>query len=235
MRPRIAQRIQHRIARARAVFRRRRDVVSVAAHAEADELRVDARAARLRVLELFEHDGTAAIAEHEAVAIADPTGGCALRDRRCAWTAPSACPKPPRPHGVVAISPPPATITSASPYWMVRMPSPMAWVDVVHAVTTPRFGPFRLYLIDRCPEIMLMIDAGTKNGEIFFGIAAGLVVRVVLGLDGPEAADAGAARRRRSDPDWSCWKSMPESATACMPAADAVVHERIHAARFLRR
>src|SRR4051812_49654687 len=81
-----------------------------------------------------------------------------------------ACPKPPRPQGVVAISPPPATITSASPYWMVRMPRPMAWVDVVHAVTTPRFGPFRLYLIDRCPEIMLMIEAGTKNGEIFFGL-----------------------------------------------------------------
>jgi hypothetical protein len=53
-----------------------------------------------------------------------------------------AWPKLPSPQRVVAISPPPATITSASPYWMVRMPSPIACVEVVHAVTTPRFGPF---------------------------------------------------------------------------------------------
>jgi len=54
-----------------------------------------------------------------------------------------AWPKLPKPMRVVAISPPPAMMTSASPYWIVRMPSPMACVEVVQAVTTPRFGPFR--------------------------------------------------------------------------------------------
>ncbi len=103
-----------------------------------------------------------------------------------------AWPKPPRPHSVVAISAPPATMTSASPYWMVRMPRPMACVEVVQAVTTPRFGPCRPKRIDRCPEIMLMMDAGTKNGEILRGLFA-FEISVVLGLDGAEAADAGAA------------------------------------------
>jgi hypothetical protein len=48
----------------------------------------------------------------------------------------------------------------------------MAWVEVVQAVTTPRFGPRRPYWIDRCPEIMLMMEAGTKNGEILRGLEA---------------------------------------------------------------
>src|SRR6185436_2660013 len=55
-----------------AILRRCRDVVRIAAHAEADQLRVDARAALLRVLELFEDDRAAAIGEHEPVAIAIP-------------------------------------------------------------------------------------------------------------------------------------------------------------------
>ena len=37
---------------------------------------------------------------------------------------------------------------------------------VVQAVTIARFGPLKPYLIDTWPEIMLMIDAGTKNGEM---------------------------------------------------------------------
>ena len=63
-------------------------------------------------------------------------------------------------------------MTSASPYWMVRMPKPMACVEVVQAVTTPRFGPFRPKRIERCPAIMLMMVAGTKNGEILRGLFA---------------------------------------------------------------
>ena len=42
-------------------------------------------------------------------------------------------------------------------------------VLVVHAVTTARFGPVKPYLIETCPEIMLMIVPGTKNGEILRG------------------------------------------------------------------
>jgi hypothetical protein len=37
---------------------------------------------------------------------------------------------------------------------------------VVQAVTMARLGPVKPYLIDRWPEIMLMIEAGTKNGEM---------------------------------------------------------------------
>ena len=36
---------------------------------------------------------------------------------------------------------------------------------VVQAVTIERFGPYSPYMIDSCPEIMLMIEPGTKNGE----------------------------------------------------------------------
>ena len=77
---------------------------------------------------------------HEAVAILVPGPAGALRivvalDSALAW------PKLASAVGVVAISPPPAMMTSASPYWMVRMPRPIACVEVVQAVTTPRFGP----------------------------------------------------------------------------------------------
>ena len=37
---------------------------------------------------------------------------------------------------------------------------------VVQAVTIAMFGPVKPYLIDTWPEIMLMIEAGTKNGEM---------------------------------------------------------------------
>src|SRR5882757_710637 len=139
------------------------------------------------------------------------SAGESLRvERAFAW------PKPPRPLGVVAISPPPAIIMSASPYWIVRIPSPMAWVDVVHAVTTPRFGPFRPYLIDRCPPIMLTIEAGMKNGEIFRGppfrklsYSCSMVPRP------PMPAPQTAPQRSAS----SLLKSIPDSVTAWIPAA----------------
>ncbi|MNT80303.1 hypothetical protein D3C72_2197420 [compost metagenome] len=63
-------------------------------------------------------------------------------------------------------SAPPAIMTSASPYSIMRADVPMQCRPVVQAVTTAMFGPLKPYLIDRWPEIMLMIDAGTKNGEM---------------------------------------------------------------------
>src|SRR5690349_5915800 len=101
---------------------------------------------------------------------------------------------------------------------MVRMPTPMACVEVVHAVTTPRFGPFKLYLMDRCPEIMLMIEAGTKNGEILRGLfCACRYASYSLSIvhRPPMPAPHTAPQRCGS----ALLKSMPESATACMPAA----------------
>ena len=40
------------------------------------------------------------------------------------------------------------------------MPMPIAWVEVVQAVMTARFGPVMPYMIERCPEIMLTMEAG---------------------------------------------------------------------------
>ena len=50
----------------------------------------------------------------------------------------------------------------------VKAPEPTAilCVPVVHAVTIDKFGPLNPYLIDKLPEIILIIDAGTKKGEI---------------------------------------------------------------------
>jgi hypothetical protein len=81
--------------------------------------------------------------------------GSSLRvDSARAWQ------KPPTAVGVCAISAPPATTASASPYWIVRMPMPSACVEVVQAVMTARFGPVMPYMIDRWPEIMLTMEAG---------------------------------------------------------------------------
>ena len=50
---------------------------------------------------------------------------------------------------------------------------------------------------------MLMIEAGTKNGEIRLGLPV-FTILAVLGLDGAEAADAGAADRAAASSDRSC-------------------------------
>src|SRR5262245_44056418 len=63
------QRHSHRTVGAVAVLRRRRNVVGVAGQAVADNFRVDARAARLGVLEFFQHDNAGALAHDEAVAV----------------------------------------------------------------------------------------------------------------------------------------------------------------------
>ena len=69
----------------------------------------------------------------------------------------------------VAISEPPASMASTSPYWIMRMAMPMACVEVVHAVAIARFGPVMLKAIDRWPLTRLMMLAGMKNGDTFFG------------------------------------------------------------------
>eukprot|EP00966_Prymnesium_polylepis_P024219 557887-Prymnesium_polylepis.1 len=49
--------------------------------------------------------------------------------------------KPAKPSAVTAASVPPASMTSASPYWMYLNASPIACVPVAHAETTPKLGP----------------------------------------------------------------------------------------------
>ena len=48
--------------------------------------------------------------------------------------------KPPMPSGVMVASVPPAIIASASPRWMIREASPMAWSPVAHADTIDVVG-----------------------------------------------------------------------------------------------
>ena len=74
--------------------------------------------------------------------------------------------KPPMPKGEIAASAPPHTITSASPYSIMRALVPMACSPVVQAVTMAILGPLKPNLIDTWPEIMLMMLAGMKNGVI---------------------------------------------------------------------
>ena len=54
-------------------------MVSITAHAEADDLGVDFRAAFFCVLVLFQHHHARAVAQHEAVAIFIPRTACRLR------------------------------------------------------------------------------------------------------------------------------------------------------------
>ena len=63
------QRHAHAAVGAVAVLGRRGDVIGVARQAVADHLGIDARAARLGVLQLFQHDDAGALAHDEAVAV----------------------------------------------------------------------------------------------------------------------------------------------------------------------
>jgi hypothetical protein len=51
----------------------------------------------------------------------------------------------------------------------MRIAKPILCVAVAQAVTQAMFGPFRPSMIDKLPAAMLMIELGTKNGEILRG------------------------------------------------------------------
>ena len=232
--PRVAQRRQHRSGCGPSTFGRGH-VEGIGAHAEADQLGVDLRAARLRVLVLLEHQHAGALAQHEAVAVLVPGTADAVAGSSLRVDSARAAAKPPTPSGETVDSAPPAIITSASPYSIRRPASPMQCRPVVQAVTIARFGPLKPYLIDRWPEIMLMIEAGTKNGEMRRGPRSQqLVVRL---LDQRQAADAGA------DDDSRCARPFSSARRRRQPGVahrldrrgQAVVDEGVHVARFLGR
>ncbi len=75
----VGQRDRHALTGPLAVRRRGSHVVSVAVHAEADELRIDVRAASPRMLVFLEHHDAGAVAQHEAVAVAVPRPAGAFR------------------------------------------------------------------------------------------------------------------------------------------------------------
>ena len=64
----IAQRIGHAARRTATIFRRRSHMVRITTHAKPDQLSIDGRAARLGVLQLFQHQGTGAIGQYETIA-----------------------------------------------------------------------------------------------------------------------------------------------------------------------
>ena len=68
----IPQRITHGEGGTRSVFGRRRDVVRVTAHAEADQLRVNTRSPILCMLELLEQHRPAAIGRDKSVTVTIP-------------------------------------------------------------------------------------------------------------------------------------------------------------------
>ena len=69
--------------------------------------------------------------------------------------------KPPIDVGDEPRSAPPAIITSASPYWIIRIAMPIEWFEVAHAETAEKLGPLMPVSSETWPGSMLMIVLGT--------------------------------------------------------------------------
>src|SRR5262249_36533561 len=95
---------------------------------------------------------------------------------------------------------------------------PMAWLPVAQAVTTAEFGPLRPYRIESCPDTMLTMRAGMKNGEIRSGprsFSTSCHCRIVWIPPMPEPTRLPA----RFGSTWA-WSSLASS-TASAPAPSA--------------
>ena len=96
--------------------------------------------------------------------------------------------KPPSPIGVIAASEPPAIIASAAPRRIISKASPMACAEAEQAVQVAEFGP-----LGAEPDRDLpggQVDDGRGNEERRDAARPALEIRLVLALDGAEAADA---------------------------------------------
>ena len=189
--PASLQRIAHARGSAPSPSSRRRgDVVRVGAHAVADQLAVDLRAARLRVLVLLEHQRAGALAEHEAVAVLVPrparAGRIVVARGQRARRGKAADRRARSP----SLPTPPAIMTSASPYRIDFAASPMQWVDVVQAVTMARFGPFAPELDRQQPRDH--VDDAARDEERRDAPRAVRLELVVHRFDQRQAADARA-------------------------------------------
>ncbi len=218
-------------ARAVAVFRRRRDVMRVGAHAVAGELAVDlARRAPSRA-RIPRAPGCRRPRPARSRRGRRPTAGSPLPDRRCASTARAPRQKPPMPSGDTVASAPPATMTSASPYSIRRAASPRLWLPVEHALTVPRFGP-AIAVVDR-HEARDHVDDRAGHEERRDLAQAALQVRALRLLDHRQAADA------RADAHAAAILVAGVAVEARVldrfhRRDEAVVDERVVAARFLR-
>ena len=98
----------------------------------------------------------------------------------------------------------------------MRALRPIACRPVVHAVTTEMLGPFIPNMIDRLPEIMLMMVPGMKKGEILRGPPPRKSSCVSSIIGRPPMPEPILTPIRSA---LDSLTSMPESRIAWMPAA----------------
>ena len=113
-------------------------------------------------------------------------------------------------------------------------PRPMACVDVVHAVTTPRFGPRSPKRIDRCPETMLMIVLGHEERRDLARVVAPRDTRCAL----PRCVSRPPMPEPMMTPaavEVDLGEIEARVGHRLHARGDAVVHELVHAPGFLRR
>ena len=113
------------------------------------------------------------------------------------------------PSGVIAASEPPATMTSASPYWIALSALPIACAADAQADAVTQFGPLRPNFIEivRAHRVHHQL----RDEERLDAARAALEEHDVLRLDLEESADAGAADAAARASASSFAKSIPES------------------------
>ena len=123
---------------------------------------------------------------------------------------------PERDRYVSAASAPPVTMTSASPYWIVRREEPIEWLAEAQAEATPQLGPPSPNAMAMWPAAAFSIILGTKKGLVLVGPFS--LKRVCCSWSSwrpPMPLATIAPQRKRSHFE----KSIPESLTACLAAA----------------
>ena len=138
------------------------------------------------------------------------------------------------PMTVVAISEPPAITMSASPYWMVRIATPSAWVEVVHADTTAKFGPTQAEADRQMPGDHVDDRGRHEERGNLARVVARLEEGLVLFLDSFQAADAGA-HDDAGPVQVDLRRIEARIGHGIHTRRDAVVHELVDAPGFLGR
>lgn len=136
----IAYRRQH--GPARPVHIGCSHVAGVGAHTEPGEFGIYFRTARFGMLKLFKHHDARALAQNKAITVAIPGPRCSLRVI-IAGAQGAHGGKAANTQGETVDSAPPASITSASPYSIMRPAWPIQCKPVVQAVTTEILGPLK--------------------------------------------------------------------------------------------
>ncbi len=228
----IAQGIDHGESGAVAVLGGRGDVVGIPAHAKADELGVDARAALARVLEFLQQHGAAAVAQHEAIAVLVPRAARLLR-------------------GLVArrqrLGLPEAAQSAARGGHFSAAGDDHVGIAVLNGAHPEPDGVRRGGARGHHAEVGTLqsetdrevpgdhVDNGGGHEERRdLARVHRLQVLAVFDLDSPQTADAGAAHRAAAR-RVGLGEIDPRVGDRLHSGRDAVLHELVHAARFLGR